>query len=272
MIAAVVQMTATSNQEDNLAQVEREVRRAADAGALLIATPEACNYLGPHSQKVRRAESLDGPTITRLARLAAELRIYLLVGSFNERSDELDRCYNTAVLLGPDGGVLGTYRKLHLFDVDHSAAVRFFESATCKPGEQPVVVRTPIGTIGLAICYDLRFPELFRWQVDQGAEILCVPSAFTATTGAAHWHALLRARAIECQAYVIAPGQVGEHDDDGLRATYGHSLIVDPWGAVVAEASDGPGIALAPIDLDRVKKIRRSMPVQQHRRLPMSPS
>jgi deaminated glutathione amidase len=267
MLVAAVQMTSTSDVQANLRQLEAGVRRAAGAGAALITTPEACNFLGPHPDKVRLAEPVEGPTIAGLSALAAELAVHLLVGSFNERSDEPHRCYNTSVLLGPDGAVLGTYRKMHLFDVDHSDAVRFSESATCKPGEAPTVVRTALGTIGLSICYDLRFPELFRWQVDRGAEILCVPAAFTATTGAAHWHALLRARAIECQAYVIAPGQVGQHDDGGLRATYGHSLIVDPWGAVIAEASEGPGLALAEIDLDRVRRIRRAMPVAQHRRI-----
>ena len=175
--------------------------------------------------------------------------------------------YNTSVTVDPSGAVVAKHRKMHLFDVDHSAAVRFLESKTCKPGEQPTVVETPLGTLGLSICYDLRFPELFRWQRDHGADILCVPSAFTATTGAAHWHALLRARAIENQCYVIAPGQVGEHDDAGLRATYGHSIIIDPWGAVIAEASDGSGLAFAEIDLERVRKIRRSMPISQHRKL-----
>lgn len=266
-LTAAVQMTSTSDVERNFAQLDAGVRRAARAGAALITTPEACNYLGPHSEKVRLAEPLDGPTVNHCAELARELGVHLLIGSFNERSDEPTRCYNTAVLLGPSGDILGLYRKMHLFDVDHSSAVRFFESKTCKPGDAPVVVQTELGAIGLAICYDLRFPELFRWQVDHGAEILCIPSAFTATTGAAHWHALLRARAIECQAYVIAPGQVGEHDDEGLRATYGHSLIVDPWGAVIAEASDGPAVALAELDLERVRAIRRAMPLGDHRKL-----
>jgi predicted amidohydrolase len=199
--------------------------------------------------------------------LAARHGVHLLLGSFNEASDEPDRCYNTSVLFAPDGSIIATYRKLHLFDVDHSDQVRFLESKTCKPGQEPVVAETALGRIGMSICYDLRFPELFRWHRDHGAEILAVPSAFTATTGQAHWHALLRARAIETQSYVIAPGQFGEHDDAGLRATYGHSLIIDPWGVVVAEASDGPGLAMAEIDLDRVRRIRAQMPVQQHRRL-----
>jgi predicted amidohydrolase len=266
-LAAVVQLTSTGNEPANLAQAEALIRRAAAAGATLIATPEATNFLGPHSDKVARAEPLEGPVVGRFRALAQELGVTLLLGSYNERSDEPNRCYNTSVLIGPAGDIVASYRKIHLFDVDHSEAVRFSESATCKPGTEPVVADTAVGRMGLSICYDLRFPELFRWQTDRGAEILCVPSAFTATTGQAHWHALLRARAIENQAYVLAPGQVGFHDDAGLRATYGHSLIVDPWGAVIAECSEGPGIALAELDLERVRRVRRQMPIQEHRRL-----
>jgi len=266
-VAAVVQMTSTSDEKANWQQVEALIARAAAAGARFIATPEATNYLGPHSDKVRLAEPLDGPAVQRFAALARRHDAHLLLGSFNEASDEPERCYNTSVLLDPAGDIRGVYRKMHLFDVDHSDAVRFLESRTCKPGAEPTVAQTELGDVGLSICYDLRFPELFRWQRDHGASIFCVPSAFTATTGAAHWHALLRARAIENQGYVLAPGQVGEHDDDGLRATYGHSVIVDPWGAVIAECSDGPGIALAEIDLDRVQRIRQAMPLSQHRRL-----
>jgi predicted amidohydrolase len=267
MLAAVVQLTSTADGDRNLDAMEHWVRRAAQHGADFVATPEATNYLGPHADKVRLAEPLDGVCVTRASRLARELKIHLLLGSFNERSEDPQRCYNTSVLIGPDGTTIAIYRKMHLFDVDHSDAVRFFESATCVPGDTPVVGQTAIGRIGLGICYDLRFPELFRWHVEHGAEILCVPSAFTATTGAAHWHALLRARAIETQSYVIAPGQVGRHGDDGLRETYGHSLIVDPWGTIIAEASEGPGIALGDIDLERVRRIRAAMPVHRHRRL-----
>lgn len=267
MLAAVVQMTSTSQVTENWNTAERLIRQAAGLGAQFVATPEATNYLGPHSEKVALAEPLNGPTVSRFAALAAELNITLLLGSYNEQSDEAERCYNTAVLIGPSGEIIDTYRKMHLFDVDHSDAVRFLESKTCKPGSRPTVAETSFGRVGLSICYDLRFPELFRWQREQGAVMLCVPSAFTATTGAAHWHALLRARAIENQCYVLAPGQVGDHDDKGLRETYGHSVIIDPWGVVVAQCSSGPGIALAELDFERVSTIRRNMPVMSHRRL-----
>ncbi len=266
-LAAAVQLTSTSDQDANLKRAESLIRRAALYGATLICTPEQTNFLGPHDEKVRRAEPVSGPLISRFRSLAAELGVHLLVGSFNEVSDETGRCYNTSVLLGPAGELIATYRKLHLFDVDHSDAVRFLESRTCKPGSVPCVAETSLGTFGLSICYDLRFPELYRHHVDHGATIMTIPSAFTLTTGKDHWQPLLRARAIETQSYVIAPGQWGHHDDDGLRESYGHSMIVDPWGQVLAMVPDGEGLALAEIDLDRVTQLRRSMPVAAHRRL-----
>ncbi len=266
-LAGVVQLTCTSNSQANWEMAKTLIDRAATYGARFLATPENTNFLGLHGEKVKIAEPIDGPTIGRFAELARKHQLHLLIGSFNEKSDEAHRCYNTSVLLGPDGDILGTYRKIHLFDVNISPEVRFLESDTCKPGTDPVVVRTALGTIGLSICYDLRFPELYQRLVDKGAEILTVPSAFTLTTGKDHWHPLLRARAIENQAYVLAPGQSGKHDDGGLRNSYGHSLIIDPWGTVIAESSDGPGLALAEINLDRVRETRKGMPISEHRRL-----
>ncbi len=266
-LAAVVQLNCTSNEEANWESARALIERAAGYGARLVATPENTNYLGPHEEKVRRAEPLGGPTCARFADLARRLGIHLLLGSFNEASDEPHRCYNTSVLFSPEGEILATYRKIHLFDVDVPGGVRFAESATCKPGEKVTVVDTPLGRLGLSICYDLRFAELYRRMADQEAQILLVPSAFTLMTGKDHWEPLLRARAIENQCYVLAPAQHGEHDDAGLKASYGHALIVDPWGLVTAQASDGPGIALAEIDLDRVERIRRAIPVAGHRRI-----
>lgn len=266
-LAAAVQLNCTSNEEANWDSARSLIERAAGYGARFVATPENTNYLGPHDEKVRRAEPLDGPTCQRFADLARRLGIHLLLGSFNEKSDEPQRCYNTSVFFGPDGGILGTYRKLHLFDVDVPGGVRFAESDTCKPGSEIAVVDIPLGRIGLSICYDLRFPELYRRMVDQGAQILMIPSAFTLATGKDHWEPLMRARAIECQCYVIAPAQHGEHDDAGLKASWGHAMIVDPWGLPMATASDGPGLALAEIDLERVEKVRRAIPVARHRRV-----
>lgn len=269
-LAAAVQLTSTSDGEANWRMARDLVERAAGHGARFVGTPENTNYLGPHAEKVRRAEPLDterGTACRRFSELAAKLGIHLLLGSFNERSEDPDRCYNTSVLFGPDGGIVAVYRKIHLFDVDHSDEVRFLESETVVPGTEVVVADTELGRFGLTVCYDLRFPELYRRLRDEGAEILTVPSAFTLTTGRAHWYPLQRARAIETQCWVISPAQHGRHDDGGLRESYGHAMIVDPWGQVVAAAPDGPGLALAEIDTDRVHEVRRGMPVANHRRL-----
>jgi deaminated glutathione amidase len=180
---------------------------------------------------------------------------------------EPTRCNNTSVLFGPDGARIAVYRKIHLFDVDVSDEVRFKESATIAPGSEVVAATTELGTLGLSVCYDLRFPELYAALVKKGAQILTVPSAFTLMTGKDHWYALLRARAIETQCYVLAPAQSGKHDDKGLRHSYGHSVVIDPWGQVIGSASDGPGLALAEIDLDRVARVRRQIPVADHRRV-----
>lgn len=266
-VAATIQLTSTSDADASLASASHWITQAALAGAQLVITPENTNFLGPHTDKVRMAEPVGGPTTQRFGALARQLGIHLILGSFNERSDDPHRCYNTSVVFGPDGSVLATYRKIHLFDVDVSDEVRFMESQTVVPGDTPVVIDTALGRIGLSICYDLRFPELYQALVARGAQILTVPAAFTQHTGKDHWAPLLQARAIETQSYVLAPGQVGEHDDAGLRRSWGHSMIVDPWGQIVAQASDGPGFALAPIDLARVDTVRRAMPVGQHRRL-----
>jgi predicted amidohydrolase len=266
-LAAVVQLNCTSDESANWESARSLIERAAGYGARLVATPENTNYLGPHEEKVRRAEPLVGPTVTRFADLARRLGVWLLLGSYNEKSDEPNRCYNTSVLFSPEGKIVATYRKMHLFDVDVPGGVRFAESATCKPGEEVAVADTELGKLGLSICYDLRFAELYRKMNDQGAQMLAVPAAFTLATGKDHWEPLMRARAIENQCYVLAPAQHGEHDDAGLKASYGHAMIVDPWGLVVARASDGPGIALAEIDLERAARIRRAIPVAQHRRI-----
>lgn len=265
-LAAAVQMTSTSDAEANWRQARGLIERAAGYGARLVATPENTNFLGPAPEKVRTAEPIDGPTCRRFGELAGRLGIHLLLGSFNERGDDPSRCHNTSVLFGPDGRVAATYRKIHLFDVDVSESVRYRESECIAAGTCAVVAETPMARLGLSICYDLRFGNLYRRLVRDGAEVLCVPAAFTLTTGRAHWGPLLRARAIECQCYVLAPAQCGRHDDDGLRETFGHAMIVDPWGQVLATAPDGPGLALAEIDVDRLHRIRRAIPVADHLR------
>ncbi len=263
-MAAVIQMNGTADAGTNWLQAEDLVGRAAAAGARLVATPENTNFLGPPAEKARTAEPLEGPTCGRFSELARRLGIFLLLGSFNERSEAPGKCRNTSVLFGPDGERLAVYRKLHLFDVDVNESVSVRESDAVEPGDRVVVVETSVGRLGLSICYDLRFGNLYSRMAREGAEILCVPSAFTMTTGRDHWEPLLRARAIECQAYVLAPAQVGRHEGADLRESYGHAMIVDPWGLVVARASDGPGLALAEIDLRRVREIRKAIPVADH--------
>jgi len=261
-LTAVIQLNSTSDEEANLEQAESLIRQAASAGAKLIATPENTNYLGPHDEKVRRAQPLDGPVCRRFSDLARELCLHLLLGSFNEKSDEPGRCFNTSVLFGPDGARLGVYRKIHLFDVDISPETRFTESDSIKAGADVVVAPAGPATIGMSICFDLRFSWLYRELRSRGANLIAVPSAFTRTTGQDHWHLLLRVRAIETQSWVVAPAQVGRHDDGGLRESYGHALIVDPWGTIVADAGDTPGLAVAEIDLDCVTEVRRRLPMR----------
>lgn len=267
-VAAVCQMRSTSDGAGNLRQAEELIRESARRGAHFVATPENTNYLGPHGDKVRLAESLEGATCSLFSRLASELSIHILLGSFNEKISDKGRCCNTSVLFGPKGEQLAVYRKLHLFDVDVPGGVSFRESTTVAPGDQIVVAESGLGKIGMSICYDLRFGELYRSLVARGAEIITVPSAFTATTGRAHWETLLRARAIESQAFVLAPGQHGAHDDEGLKESWGHSMMVDPWGRILAESEDGVGIALAEVDLDEVQRVRAAIPMASHRRLP----
>ncbi|MDF1555577.1 MAG: carbon-nitrogen hydrolase family protein [Deferrisomatales bacterium] len=270
-LAAVIQLNSGTDPEANCAAAEALVRRAAGYGARLVATPENTNFLGPDSEKVGRAETLEGPTCARFAAVAVECGIHLLLGSFNERSPDPARCFNTSVLFGPDGRRLAVYRKLHLFDVDLGDGQAFAESSTVWAGDDAVTVATAWGHLGLSICYDLRFPELYRMLVDAGAEVLCAPAAFTLTTGRDHWEPLLRARAVENQCYLLAPAQWGRHDDQGLRESYGHAAIIDPWGQVIAAASDGLGLALAEIDLGRVAAARARVPSLAHRRFRVVP-
>ncbi len=267
IVAAALQMTSTSDVDTNLATACRLVRQAKSAGATFVGLPENFGFLRSEGEPGAVAQTREGPWVELMAGLARELGITLLLGSLPEASDgaEDPRIFNTSLLLGPDGSVLAAYRKIHLFDIDLPGMEHLKESRAVQPGREVVVADTPAGRIGLSICYDLRFPELYRKLSAAGAEVLVVPSAFTSRTGQDHWEALLRARAIENLAYVVAPAQVGDHGKG--RASWGHAMIVDPWGAVLAEVPEGEGMALAPIDLARVARLRHELPALHHARL-----
>lgn len=263
--AAAIQLNSSADKAQNLAAAEALIRQARAAGATFIGLPENFAWMGPESERASVLESLEGPTLSRMAALAKELRVTLLAGSILEGGAPDGRAFNTSVLFGPDGARLAVYRKIHLFDVDVGDGQKYRESELVAPGDAVVVATTAIGPVGMSVCYDLRFPELYRRLVDGGARTLVVPAAFTLMTGKDHWEVLLRARAIENQCHVIAPAQWGRHAKD--RMTFGQAMIVDPWGLVLARASDGPGFALAPIDAAVTDRIRSTLPALAHRRL-----
>lgn len=265
LIAAAIQMSSGPDKGANLNNAERLTGEAAARGATLVVLPEVFSWRGQRETEVEAAETIPGPTSERLSRLAHELKIHLQAGSILEQIDGDRRCYNTALLFSPDGKMIARYRKIHLFDVEIPGQVSARESEIRKPGDEVIVARTTLGTIGLSVCYDLRFPELYRRLAIAGAEIVLIPSAFTFPTGAAHWETLVRARAIENQVYVIAPDQYGV-SPNGYR-NYGGSMIVDPWGTVIARASEGESVIVGAIDLEYLAKVRREIPCLRHRRL-----
>ena len=263
--AAAVQMTSGEDKDRNLEAAERLVREAAGRGARLVALPELFNCLGRKEQVVEAAEPIPGPTSRRMGDLARRLRITLAAGSICERVEGRDKVFNTGLLFDDSGTLLARYRKIHLFDVDLPGRVSYQESSWMAPGRDIVSADTDHGRLGLSICYDLRFPELYRQLVRQGCRILLVPSAFSLPTGKDHWEVLLRSRAIENQAYVIAPNQYGQHTPG--FATWGHSAIIDPWGVALSVAPDGEGVILARLDARRQETVRRELPALSHRRL-----
>jgi predicted amidohydrolase len=258
---AAIQLNSTGDKVRNLATAERLVREAAADGAEFVALPEKWNLLAGGEELKAGAEPLDGPSLTAARGWARTLGIHLLAGSISERG--AGKASNTSVLIGPEGQDLAVYRKIHMFDVD-AGGVSYRESEHEQAGSE--VVTGPLGdlVLGISICYDLRFPELFRILALRGARILAIPSAFTTATGRDHWEVLLRARAIENQVFVVAPNQVGEappHHD-----SFGHSAIVDPWGVVLASAPIGVGFVAADLDLDAQEAVRASLPSLANRR------
>ncbi len=262
-------MTAGSDLAANLEVCRRLALQAAQAGARLLVLPECFAFLGEHERdKAAVAEALDapapGPILATLIEMARAHSLWIVGGGMPERVDgDSERTYNTLVVVTPDGKLAARYRKLHLFDVNIPGKATLRESDSTAGGDEIVAVETEVGVLGLSICYDVRFPELYReLALGRGAELLLVPAAFTAHTGAAHWHTLLRARAIENQCFVIAAAQVGRHN--AKRESYGHALIYDPWGELLGERAEGTGIVTADIDLARVTQVRERMPCATH--------
>jgi deaminated glutathione amidase len=264
-LVAAIQMATSSDKSANLEKAENLIRVAAARGAKLVGLPEVFNWRGKRPEEAAAAESLDGVTLTLMGGLARELEIYLLAGSITEDAPGHAKRYNTSVLFGPDGERLAVYRKIHLFDVDLPGRVTIKESDAKIPGTEVVTAATSLGPIGLSVCYDLRFPELFRRLAFSGVRILTVPSAFTFPTGEAHWEVLIRARAIENQCYVVAPAQFGPNVHG--FSDYGNSMIVDPWGRVLARAGDSEGVVIAPLDMAYLERVRRELPSLTHARL-----
>lgn len=264
MRAAAIQMNSTDDRERNLATADRLVRAAAADGAAFVALPEKWSVLGTPEQLAAGAEPLDGPAISWARATARELGIDLLAGSIVERMAHRELRANTSVHVGPDGAIRAVYRKVHLFDVEVGGTV-YRESAGEAPGEELVTSTLANGAgLGMAVCYDLRFPELFRILALRGARVLALPSAFTLATTRDHWEVLVRARAIEDQCFVVAPNQVGVHPPG--NASGGRSLIVDPWGTVLATAPDAECHVVAELDFARQERIRTTLPSLAHRR------
>jgi deaminated glutathione amidase len=263
MRAAAIQLNATDEHDRNLEVAEALVRDAAEDGAELVALPEKWTFLGPPEGIVEAAEPLSGPSITAAASWASELGIHLLAGSFPEKHVDHDKPFNTSVMLGPDGEIKGVYRKIHMFDVD-VGGVSYRESEAEGPGDEVVVTNAGGVLVGMSVCYDLRFPELYRILALRNARLVTVPAAFTEHTGRDHWEVLLRARAIENQVYVLAPNQIGEAPPH--YKSYGHSMIVDPWGLVLAQAPDAEGFICADLDFGVQDAMRDSLPSLRNRR------
>ena len=257
---AAVQTNSKRDPLDNVREVGAMIREAKARGADLITTPEVVGMVEP-KRELRLAKAKPEEThevLSGFRALSAEIGAWLLIGSISVKVPGEERLANRSFLIDPSGGIVARYDKIHMFDVQVSDQETHRESNAYRPGEEAVLAETPWGPVGLTICYDMRFPYLYRALADAGARVIFVPSAFTRPTGQAHWHVLLRARAIETGCFIVAPAQCGEHAEG--RQTYGHSLIVAPWGEVLAEAADDPAILLAEIDLAKVDEARAKVP------------
>tara|TARA_R110001606_G_scaffold395664_1_gene568362 strand:- start:45962 stop:46783 length:822 start_codon:yes stop_codon:yes gene_type:complete len=259
----VVQMRTSDQLTDNLKYAHTQIQYAADKGIDLLAFPETFLYIGSDNQKKHLiAEALDGAIVETFQAYAQRYNMSILMGSIYEKIvDDPERLYNTSIFINRQGEIAAVYRKIHLFD---ALSLGYYESDGIKAGDELIVFDHEVGRIGLSICYDLRFPELYRHLTEQGAEIIFVPAAFFLYTGKHHWLQLLVARAIENQVYIVAPNQWGQHYEG--RISYGSSVIIDPWGSIVCCAAERPEIASTTIDLDYLKEVRQNMPTLSHRR------
>jgi predicted amidohydrolase len=267
MRIALFQANTSIDPEPNARALVSAVEAAAAGQAEMLFTPEMSGLLDRDRDRAARhlRDEASDPVLAQVREAARETGIWVHIGSLalaGEREDS--RLVNRGFLVAPDGGIRARYDKIHLFDVDLPTGESWRESAAYAPGERSVLADTPAGLLGLSVCYDLRFPDLYRTLTDAGATILAVPAAFTVPTGEAHWHILLRARAIEAGAFVVAAAQVGEHEDG--RRTYGHSLVVDPWGRVLLDMGEEPGVGFADLDLAQVDEVRGRLPAIRHRR------
>lgn len=271
MRAALLQLTSSDDPPENVATVRGMMREAAEGGATFVLTPEVTNCVSSSrawQEKVLRHEE-DDATLAALRAEAADLGLWLLIGSLGLRTHDADgRFANRSFLIGPDGAIAARYDKIHMFDVQIGENEGIRESAGYRPGAAAVVADTPFAKIGLSVCYDVRFPYLYRALAQAGAEVLTVPSAFHPVTGAAHWEVLLRARAIETGCFVLAPAQTGTHKahEGKPRQTYGHSMAVAPWGEVLVEAGEAPGVVYVDLDRSEVERSRRRVPSLTHDR------
>jgi len=267
MRVAVCQLNARADRAANLATARELLERAAAGGADLAVLPEFTDYLGP-ADGLPEPEPVDGTYGRFFATAARELSMWIHAGSFHERGPDPRHTYNTSAVFDRSGALAVIYREIHLYDVEIPGRVSYRESATVAPGDAPAVVSVDGVPVGLSICYDLRFPELYRQlAVHGGALVLVVPAAFMLHTGRDHWEVLLRARAIENQCYVVAAGQIGDHEPG--RTCFGRSMVIDPWGTVLAQAADTVGVTFADLDLDRLATIRAELPSLSNRRLPV---
>ncbi len=262
MRAAAIQLHSTDDTDRNLDVAERLIREATGAGAELVVLPEKFNLMGTASQWRQGAEPLDGPTISWAGNLARDQKIWLVAGSIVEKKDD-GKCANTSVLLGPDGTCKAIYRKIHMFDVE-VGGVPYRESDLEDAGTEIVVADAAGVSLGMSVCYDLRYPELYRILALKGAKVVCIPSAFTEHTGKDHWETLIRARAIENQTFIVAADQVGPCPPK--HASYGHSMIVDPWGDILAQTEDSETFVVADLDLASQVEIRKNLPSLENRR------